>query len=204
MDEEGRAYVPDNEVLLEFLKYGYILGDYVPTLKHVDVENSCLRESAENKKKLQQVFGIDSFGAAKKRRNRFMLGSSDVGERDRLWLAKVSVILWMSIRGDIESQKFSFLQYQEVTRPIEIVDEMLGGVYLQWSTHDAVDHSKARATNAAKWSYLNTGKWFGMERSRMLKACLNIRVAYDDSVSFTHTVLWTLLQFYVCRFYKHS
>lgn len=44
MAEEGEASVSNSEEQLSFLKSGYVLGGYIPTLRYVDLENGLIKE----------------------------------------------------------------------------------------------------------------------------------------------------------------
>lgn len=45
--EERKVNVPDNEIWLIFVKYGYILSGDIPTLRAVNFEKDFIREPGE-------------------------------------------------------------------------------------------------------------------------------------------------------------
>lgn len=42
--EEGEENIPDSEMQLAFVKFGYMLALYIPPLRDVDLEKRCMRE----------------------------------------------------------------------------------------------------------------------------------------------------------------
>lgn len=79
--KEGKAKIPDSEVRLTFLKSGYILRGYIPTLRDAELEKRCIREPRNYIITLQCVFATESFGAAGEKMNSSFLVSSDGGKR---------------------------------------------------------------------------------------------------------------------------
>lgn len=60
--EQWENWVDDN-VWLEFLKFGYVQGWYVPDLKDQDREGGLIRERERYVRRVQRVFEIKKFGA---------------------------------------------------------------------------------------------------------------------------------------------
>lgn len=58
-----------------------------------------------------------------------MFVSSYGGERCGLWVAKVLILIRVTVREYSESPKHVLLQYNEVTCPMYMVDVTLGSVF---------------------------------------------------------------------------
>lgn len=95
------------------------------------IKNNVTEKRRRIKDDCSDNFSTDRFEAAVEKSNSFELVSSDGGERDGLSHAKVLQLFWMSARKDSENREYALLQYLEVTRTIDMVEETSGYVSLR-------------------------------------------------------------------------
>lgn len=81
---EKTASIPESEVWLAFVIYGYKLGGYILRMNGADMEIGCIKGGGDRSKGLQRIFGTDSFDASAKDENRFVMVRRSAGEWNKL------------------------------------------------------------------------------------------------------------------------
>lgn len=85
--------------------------------------------------------------------------------------------------------------------PIGTVDEMLGCVFLMWSTGDEVYHSLRQSTKISEQGRLSIEKWFGIEHLEALHDLLNAVRASHAIPPFIERNPWPLQRFCLKMFH---
>lgn len=62
-----------------------------------------------------KALGIGSFGVTADRKNSFAPVSDGAEQRDRLWIAQMMLLFWMSAGQDSDCEEYAFPQYIEAT-----------------------------------------------------------------------------------------
>lgn len=201
IDSERGRNVTDAQIRLVFVKSGYLLGGRVPTLKDVDYVHGMIKEGGEYERRVQRVFASDNFGTSGVCRNSYVLVSGGGYKGEGLWVAKVLLLFRMNLGGEEVGKEYAFLQYMEVSRPVDVIEETLNCVCLRWSTDDEVDYSCGGGRNGEKRGRLQVGEWFGIEELGTLKGCVNVIRSNHAIEPFTKRLAWPYRRFYVNRFH---
>lgn len=201
IDSERGRNVTDAQIRLVFVKSGYLLGGRVSTLKDVDYVHEMVKERGDYERRVQGVFASDNFWTSGVSRNRYVLvtGGEDKGEG--LWVAKVLLLFRMNLGGEEVGKEYAFLQYMEVSRLVDVIEETLNFVCLRWSTDDEVDYSGSGGRNGQKRGLLQVGEWFEIVELETLKGCVNVIRSNHAIEPFTKRLAWPYRSFYVNRFH---
>lgn len=67
--------IPDTKVRPVFVRSGYLMKGYTPTILNVDVDEGLIKETVDYEGTVQRVFKTDRFGFSRDRLNSFVLAS---------------------------------------------------------------------------------------------------------------------------------
>lgn len=144
------------------------MGSYIPTIKYVNLDEGFIKEPVKYNKTSQSIF-TDSFGSGDKR-ERFVLVSDGGEEGGGLWVAEVLLLYGIDVREINKSKQYVFLDYMDVTRPMDMVHKTLGCVCERSSTDDEVQHSLRQVTGSLKKRGLYVESSLGRSVGRLYKA----------------------------------
>lgn len=117
---------------------------------------------------------MDGSGPLRDKSNRCLLGLGCGEQSGGLWVAKVLLLLAISVRRSNESKEYAFSQYTKVPRLTDTVEETLCFLSLRWSTDHEVNDSLRRATGVQEYGDVSFGKQFKMECLAPLQVCANM------------------------------
>lgn len=103
------------------------------------------------------IFSTDISWTSRKKTNSFVLVSAGREEGSRLRVARIPILFTMSVGGRNTSHEYTLLRYIELTRPINMVDEMPVGFFLRCNVANELHHSRRRGTSALKKRSLIVG-----------------------------------------------
>lgn len=94
-------------------------------------------------------------------RNEQFMQVAGTGEKGHeLFVARVLLLFKMSVREASEIHEYTFLQYMEIKHVINMFDEMLGCVCLQYSADNEVHHSLGRTCIETSMTECRKVVWF--------------------------------------------
>lgn len=143
---------------------------YTPTMRDVHLQKRFIRESVAIQRWKYRVIATDNVCFLRDKTNSFVLFHSGRGKGGGLWPGKVLLLLSICVKGIKENQWYAFLQHMEVTRPLDMVDEMLWYVCSIWSLDDAVHYSLWQVISYLEEGGLTVGGFLGWIASRLCKA----------------------------------
>lgn len=107
--EKREINVADIEVLLTFVKSGYMLSGYIQTLRDANLGNGLFSKPGAFGRRLLGVDASDRFEAPGEKMNSSVHVAAGGEKGERLWAAMVLLLFKRSVIGDTESLKYVFL-----------------------------------------------------------------------------------------------
>lgn len=158
--------VSDIEARLTFMKSGFLMKGYIPTIRNEDLGKGFIRELVEYEREAQSIFTTDRSESSGDNMRSFALISSRGEDGDSVSAAKVLILFYTGVVGTIESRDSSFLQYMEVTRLIPNFKETLGCACPWDSTADDGPQTEKRHWHfGARKSTCKRTIWDGASRN---------------------------------------
>jgi len=188
------TFLPEN-VHLTCVKSGYIYGGAVMTMANLDTEMISIEGHPALLNKYQRVFADPSFGPSKKDMFSVVLIKSDVGT---YWFGRVLVLFHLR-HGDSLQEECAFVQYFDITPPMDEVDKSLRCICLRWSTDDGKDHSLRDPSTAT----IEAGEWYGIIPFRSIVSVHHIVRSNYPLPPFLPKLPWPSHRFYVNRFFDY-
>ena len=100
-------------------------------------------------------------------------------------------------RNTSKNEEMLYVQYMQVTPPIDNVEKALNCVYLRWATDDEVDHT----VSTQPVRTISVGEWFGMIPVGAVKGVVHVLRSNMAVHPFTKEKPWPTHRFYLNRFY---
>ena len=192
--EEFKTIAPiPSDVTLTVVKSGTITSGCVISGDSLTPDLQSLQDTVPHGLALQRVFADPSFGPGKV--NRFS-AISIRGDNESVWFAKVLLLFRMKIPST-EEQQLAFVQYFEVTSPIDGVDDTLNCVCLRWATDDGKDYSTTVPTSPR----IEVGEWYGIIPFSSISSVHHIVRGNHPLPPLLPQLPWPCHQFYINRFY---
>lgn len=130
---------------------------------------------------------------------------SGAGDEDGgLQVPKALLSFRISVRGGNKNQEYRSLQYMEVVRPVDTVEETTGCVCLWCRTDDEVYHILRLGADISRQGDLTIGEWFGINRVVTPQEFVSMLKAKHAITQFTERISCLFRRFYLNRFYSNG
>lgn len=193
---------PNERTTITLHKSGFVVGGFVPDLKHYDRENNIIRSSEDwgGEKVVQRIFADDKFGHMRKAKNSFVLVRGGTEQEPQTWIGKVVLLLRSKSSFNGKVGEFAFIQYFDCCPPADAIDKELGCVCLRWARTD--DEHGASSNMISPGNVVIAGEWFGLAPIESVEGTVHIVRANMAIHPHTPELPWTSHRFYINRFYR--
>lgn len=180
-----------------------VAGGFQPSLQDYDTTTNTLCHRQNHFRTRQRIFATHEFGPNKKPRYSFILLRGDNNGVPITWVGKLVALLRVKTDGNDElTTDYAYVQYMEVTRPLDYVDEVLNCVCLRWSTADEIDHTIPCLSNMRNSGNSSSSPWFGLVKANTVLGSVHVVRQKYEVKPFTKHIAWEEQRFYINRFYR--
>ena len=203
-DIQSQGYpVLESSVYLTFVQSGYTDGGFTPSL--LDCTESSdgyvLHLKRTYKKTRQRVFGISWDRKNMHKKQSFVVVQGDQNKEFKpVWVAHVLLLFYLQLPRDKEPRQYAFVQYMEVTKPLNGVDEALDCVCLRWSTDDEIDRT-IDIPNQLNVSHIETAEWYDLLPFSSIIGTVQVLRSNIPIAPFSDPLPWPLHRFHVNKYF---